>query len=291
MSWQKLTLDAPLPLIEKLSDLADEAGAVAVILEANTSEELFEPPPGTTPFWQRTTIHALFAIDTDLSDFISILAAAVHPEILSYQTTIVTDQDWQKSFMDTVAPICFADKLWVYPSWHALPDDHKPCVLLDPGLAFGTGSHATTKLCLEWLATHIKGGESVVDYGCGSGILSLAALKLGAKKVWAIDNDPQAIEATIENARRNQIAKNAIEVILPEGLPAIKADVLVANILANPLVALAPHFANLLVSGGKIAISGILAEQVDMLVEAYAPWFDFFEPTGETWVCLAGEKR
>lgn len=294
MTWQKLSFHVPLHLVEQLNDLVDEAGAVAVVLEASNSEELFEPPPGSTPLWQQNTLHALFEMDTDLSTFLPTIAAILHPdhpEIFSYQTTIVADEDWQKNFMDAVTPVCFADKLWVHPSWHTLPDDHKPAVLLDPGLAFGTGSHPTTRLCLEWLANTIKGEERVIDYGCGSGILALAALKLGAKKVWAVDNDPQAVEATIENARRNQIEESAIQVISPEALPDAQVDVLVANILANPLITLAPYFAGLLVSGGKIALSGILAEQAEAVAHAYATWFDLSAPVGETWVCLAGERK
>lgn len=291
MTWQKLTLSVPSSSVEKFNDLIDEADALAVTLEANSTEELFEPPLGTTPLWQRTTIHALFTMDTDLSPLLSTLTTAIYPETLSYQTTIIADEDWQKNFMASVKPTCFADKLWVYPSWHTLPDDHKPCVLLDPGLAFGTGSHATTRLCLEWLAQNIKGGECVVDYGCGSGILSLAALKLGAKKVWAVDNDPQAIEATLENTRRNQINGDAIEVVLPEALPLLQVDVLIANILANPLIELAPHFANLLGRNGKIVLSGILIEQIDMVMNAYVRWFDFSKSVRETWVCLVGKLR
>lgn len=291
---QKLTLHLSQSLAEEISNLMDEAGVLAVTLESHTDEELFEPPLNTTPFWQQTTLHALFETDTDLSNLLSAITQILQPESLDYQITTLADQDqdWQKNFMDTVSPICFANKLWIYPSWHTLPDDGKPAVLLDPGLAFGTGSHPTTQLCLEWLANEIIGGEDVIDYGCGSGILALAALKLGARKAWAIDNDPQAIEATLENAKRNQITDNTIEAFTPETLPAdLYVDILVANILANPLIALAPHFARLVKPGGKIVLAGILTEQVENIIQAYTSWFNFSQQVGETWVCLVGGRK
>lgn len=291
MSWQKLSLSAPSTLVETLEYLLIEMGAVAVTLEANTAEELFEPPPNETPLWERTTIHALFEIDTDLSALTPALEAAVHPEKLLYQITQVADQNWQKFCHDTFQPICFAERLWIYPSWHLPMNDDKPRLLLDPGLAFGTGAHPTTALCLQWLADEIKAGECVIDYGCGSGILALAALKLGACKVWAVDNDSQALEATLENARRNQLMMPQIETVLPEALPPVQADRLVANILANPLIGLASHFAEIVVLGGKIALSGILVEQIEQVMNAYLPWFDFAPlKQKEQWVLLKGER-
>jgi len=291
MPWQKLTLHLPSFSIEPLSDLLNEMGAVAITLEANTTEEIFEPPLNETPLWHQTTLNALFEVEIDLHGLLPILEEALHPEKLLYQITQVADQDWQKLCQDTFQPVCFGARLWVYPSWHQPVDDDKPRLLLDPGLAFGTGSHPTTALCLEWLAHELKGGECVIDYGCGSGILALAALKLGACKVWAVDNDPQALEATLENAKRNQLNAPEIETVLPETLPSIQADVLVANILANPLVDLAPHFASLVSLGGKIALSGILAEQAERVVAAYLPWFRFNAPTrSEQWVRLDGER-
>lgn len=266
-------------------------GAVAITLESATSEELFEPPIDQTPLWDRTTLHALFEIDTDLQALIPLLEIALSPTQLSYNISQVADQNWQTLCQANFEPICFADKLWVYPSWHLPTEDGKPRLLLDPGLAFGTGAHATTALCLAWLAQELQGGEVVIDYGCGSGILGLAALKLGAQKVWAVDTDPQALEATIENAKRNQLQTPQIEAVLPDALPSLEADILIANILANPLVELAPRLANLVKMGGKIALSGILIDQAERVMDAYKPWFSL-KPIvqKEEWVRLEGEK-
>ena len=291
--------------MESFSDLIHDAGAIAITLEAYSSEALFEPLPNTTPLWAYTTIHALFEEPIDLSALILQLKLAVFPETFHYQTEAVIDQDWQKNCRDAFQPICFSERLWICPSWSPLPQDEKPCLLLDPGLAFGTGAHPTTQLCLNWLASQIQGNELVIDYGCGSGILALAALKLGAKKVWAIDNDPQALEATLENAHRNCICasaftpadiniSDALSIALPEQLPVthVRANVLVANILSNPLISLAPHFAKLVSSGGKIALSGILAEQVAQVEKAYQPWFELSAPTYQAeWVLLIGCRR
>lgn len=291
MSWQKLSLNLSASLVEILSDMLHEAGALAVTLESTATEELFEPPPNATPLWAHTTLHALFETSDDLAKLIPLLAIAVYPSTFSYQVSLVANQDWQKNCRDIFQPLCFANKLWVCPSWSDLPNDGKPYVTLDPGLAFGTGSHPTTQLCLTWLAKHIKGGEYVIDYGCGSGILSLAALKLGAKKVWAVDRDSQAIEATLENVKRNGVQSSAIEAMLPENLPSIQANILIANILANPLIMLAPVFADLLQSSGEIAISGLLKEQASSVSQAYKECFDLLEPTfQEEWALLEGVK-
>lgn len=300
MAWQKLSFNLPSVLVDSFSDLIHGAGAVAITLEAHSPEALFEPLPNTTPLWACTTIHALFEDEIDLSVLISQLKIAVFPEAFHYQTEMVIDQDWQKNCRDAFKPICFSDRLWICPSWSPLPQDGKPCVLLDPGLAFGTGAHPTTQLCLNWLTSHTQGDEVVIDYGCGSGILALAALKLGAKKVWAVDNDPQALEAMLENAQRNQtLTPNPIDIpsrhplsaVLPEQLPIdhVRANILIANILANPLISLAPHFAKLVSPGGKIALSGILAEQIAQVEKAYQPWFEFSAPVyQEEWVLLTG---
>lgn len=289
MSWQKFSISLPSTLVDTFSDLLTDMGAVAITFEADTAEELFEPPLNETPLWHQTTIHALFELDIDLSALIPLLKETIHPQTFVYHVTQVTDQNWQKRCQDTFQPICFAEKFWIYPSWDLPPDDDKPRLLLDPGLAFGTGTHPTTALCLEWLALELKGGEVVIDYGCGSGILALAASKLGASTVWAVDNDPQALEATQENAKRNQLE---IIAVLPEELPAIQAHALVANILANPLIALAPHFANLVILGGKIVLSGILIEQAEEVMNAYRPWFRLAPLTQkEEWVRLEGERK
>jgi ribosomal protein L11 methyltransferase len=288
MSWQKLILHAPSDQAEHLSHLLDEHGALSITFEANNEQELFEPPPGAMPLWDTTTITALFEADTSLQPIITNLQQAIHPQTLSFHTETLAEQNWQKNCTDAFTPILFGDRLWIYPSWHLPPDDGKARVELDPGLAFGTGAHATTALCLEWLTQNISAAETVIDYGCGSGILALAAIKLGAREVWAVDNDPQALEATQENAQRNQAN---LHTVLPEQLPHLQADHLVANILANPLISLAPHFAELVKPAGKIALSGILVEQIDAVSAAYQSWFDLNPPQiKDGWVCLSGSR-
>jgi len=292
MTWQKLTLYLSRDLIEKASEFLEEFGALAITLQAENDEEVFEPALGTTPLWQHTQMIALFEADTDIKTIFNALQQALQPAQIAYHAIeTVYDQDWQKICNDNFKPQCFADNLWIYPSWHELPDKDKPHVLLDPGLAFGTGSHPTTALCLDWLARHIEHGDQVIDYGCGSGILAIAALKLGAKQVWAVDNDPQALEATLENGLRNECSMAALEIALPEQLPAITCDILIANILANPLIALAPTFSTLVKRGGHIVLSGILPEQANAVIDAYKNWVEFSPLTEqEGWVRLEGKK-
>ncbi|MDF3055578.1 MAG: ribosomal protein methyltransferase [Gammaproteobacteria bacterium] len=293
MTWQQLTLYSPASHVDEISDLLTNAGAIAVTLESGGQEALFEPPPGATPLWQHTKIAALFEEGANLGRVISFLKMAVPPHIpLVPKISTIEERDWQQVCEAQFKPICFRDKLWICPSWHDVPDKKIPYVILDPGLAFGTGSHPTTALCLEWLVDHVKPGDTVIDYGCGSGILGISAIKLGATKVWAIDNDPQALQATQENALRNNINRDTLTAALPNALPNIQCDLLVANILANPLVELAPHFATLIKSGGGIALSGILHSQIDAIENAYAPWFQLKVPIlNEEWVRISGRKH
>lgn len=289
MSWQKLILQAPSAQADHLSNILDDYGALSITLEATAEQELFEPPHGTMPLWDATTIIGLFESNASLQHLIITLQQAIQPQILPFRIETLQEQNWQKVCTDSFTPILFQDRLWIYPSWHLPPDDGKARVELDPGLAFGTGAHATTALCLEWLAQTVTDGDCVIDYGCGSGILALAAIKLGAREAWAVDNDPQALEATQENAQRNHTNLHAV---LPEELPRLQADQLIANILANPLISLAPHFAELVKPTGKIALSGILVEQIDAVNAAYQPWFNFDAPRiKDGWVCLSGSRH
>ncbi|HVV68019.1 MAG TPA: 50S ribosomal protein L11 methyltransferase [Gammaproteobacteria bacterium] len=296
MPWQKLTLYLPSHLIEPVDDLLNETGALSVTLESAQEEELFEPPLGTTPLWQQTCIKSLFTPDVDISQVLIQVSQAIAPYQLAHHSLeTLPDQDWQKVCTDSFQAICFADKLWVYPSWSEPPATDKPSMILDPGLAFGTGSHPTTALCLKWLAQHIQPGQQVIDYGCGSGILAIAALKLGASQVWAVDNDPQAIEATLENAHRNGINLTQLHTLLATTTPPTIAkgcaDVLIANILANPLISLAAFLENKVKSGGHIVLSGILSNQAEAVKQAYAPWFKFSPPEiEEDWVRLCAVK-
>lgn len=290
--WQKLIIVASPNDSEKITDILEELGALAITFEADDAEEIFEPELGTTPLWQKTRVIALFDQNSDIQQVISNVKQILFPHtITNFSIESIAEQDWQRVCTDAFKPVCIANKLWICPSWHDLPDDDKAIVALDPGLAFGTGAHPTTALCLNWLAEKITQGQQVIDYGSGSGILAIAALKLGAKECWAVDNDPQALESTLENARRNHIAEQQLQAVLPEDLPQLQTDILIANILANPLIELAPKLGKLIKPGGKIALSGILHYQIKQVMEAYKPLFTFNVPEiKDEWALLSGRK-
>lgn len=189
-------------------------------------------------------------------------------------------------------PMFFGNNLWVCPSWSVIPDPNAINIMLDPEMAFGTGAHATTALCLEWLAQHIKPGQTVVDYGCGSGILGIAAAKLGATKVYATDIDPLALEISLANAEKNSVDMSSFSTFLPDQMPAVIVDVVVANILAQPLMTLAPILANYLQSGGFLVLSGILAEQGTGLIDHYAEWFEAFTvQSNDSWSLITAVRK
>src|SRR5690606_25394554 len=203
----------------------------------------------------------------------------------------IADQDWERSWMDNFKPMRFGRRLWIVPSWHEAPEPDAVNLLLDPGLAFGTGTHPTTALCLEWLDSQGLDGLQVIDFGCGSGILAIAALLLGADRVTGTDIDPQALEASRDNAQRNQLADERLPLYLPADMPAEPADILVANILAGPLVSLAPQLTGLVKPGGRIALSGILAEQTEEILAAYRDAFEL-DPVADKdgWLRVSGVR-
>ena len=210
----------------------------------------------------------------------------------SINTRVFKDQDWTRTWMEDFKPMQFGQRLWVYPSWEEVPEQaDKTILLLDPGLAFGTGTHQTTALCLEYLDTHIKHNETVIDYGCGSGILAIAAKKLGAKQVIGIDNDPQAILASNSNAQKNTLTNN-INFYLANEAPIIKADIVIANILASILIMLSSEITQRVKAGGKLVLCGILDDQVNDVINAYQNDFTFTQPQNkDEWVLLIGIKK
>jgi ribosomal protein L11 methyltransferase len=292
MSWQNLHLDLTKQQAEAIEEFLNDQGALAVTMTDAADEPLFEPPPGETPLWQSIHLTALFELDFDLKKVLARLAEQFSGNILkTVRIETLEDEDWQRRCLDQFKPRCFAEKLWVVPSWHEVPKGAQAFLWLDPGLAFGTGSHPTTALCLEWLAQHIQPGQEVVDYGTGSGILAIAAIKLGAKHVMAVDNDPQALEAAQDNAQRNHIAAESINFLFPQQLIPSTYDVMVANILANPLIELAPKLSSLIKPQGSLVLSGILENQTQDVIDAYQPWIDFEPPTSlEGWIRLHGKK-
>ena len=279
---------------EALNDL----GALSITLQdadAETPDEqaIFEPGVGELPLWPTITLNALFDEHADrrgLSAALGELLPWLEPGQLSFAD--VADQDWERVWMDQFKPMPFGRRLWIYP-WNIEPpaDDDLVVVRLDPGLAFGSGTHPTTALCLEWLDGLELDGKTITDYGCGSGILAIAALKLGAIRAIGVDNDPQALIASADNAERNGVAER-LALFLPEDAEAEATDVFIANILAGPLGELAPTFAAAAKPGAPFAISGILAGQQDELLQRYAEWFDELRvDTREDWVRISGRRR
>jgi ribosomal protein L11 methyltransferase len=267
-------------------------GAVSVTFMDAEDQPIFEPELNTTPLWAHTHLLALFEADTNAEMALAHLSLLTGEELPEHSAEVIEDQDWERSWMDNFQPMCFGKRLWIVPSWHAAPQPDAVNLLLDPGLAFGTGTHPTTALCLEWLDGQDLEGCNVLDFGCGSGILAIAALLLGAEQAVGTDIDVQALEASRDNAGRNNIAAERFPLYLPEDLPPQQADVLVANILAGPLVSLAPQLATLIRTGGRLALSGILAEQGEEVAAAYAESFDL-DPIAnrDGWVRITGRRR
>ena len=292
MSYQQAVLTVEKHFAEALSDCLMEAGALSVALEdaqAGTDEEepVFGEPGMTEQVWQANVLTALFAEDDDVAAILDGL-----PEDLPFvrlRIEEVPEQDWVRQTQSQFEPIQISPRLWIIPSWHDVPDEQAVNLRLDPGLAFGTGSHPTTYLCLQWLERNIRGGETVLDYGCGSGILAIAALKLGAASAVGVDIDPQAVRSGSDNAQQNGVQA---DFLLPDDLPDGRFDIVVANILANPLRLLAEMLAGRTRVGGKIVLSGILQEQAEELSAVYARWFELDPPVFEQgWVCLSGTRR
>jgi ribosomal protein L11 methyltransferase len=282
-----------------LEDALLEIGALSVTLQDSADEPVFEPGVGETPLWQATRVLALFEMTPEAAPAeIDALATTLVVELQqlvplpAWRAEHLQDQAWERAWMADFQPMRFGQRLWICPSWTEAPDPTGVVLALDPGLAFGTGTHPTTALCLEWLDGQPLQDCTVIDYGCGSGILGIAALLLGARQVVAVDNDPQALIATRANAERNHITPERLITCLPGELPAaFTADVMVANILAGPLQSLAPLLTGLTSRNGRIALSGILAEQADAVAAAYRPAFELAPiARREEWVRIDGVR-
>lgn len=291
MAWLQLKLASTPEAAQRLSDLLSDAGALAVTLQDAADQPLYEPPPGATPLWSQTWVTGLFDADADLQAVLVWLRNALGGQDLPHVISPLEDKDWEREWMDNYHPMRFGARLWICPSWHQPPDVDAVTVMLDPGLAFGTGTHPTTALCLEWLDAHDVAGKRIIDYGCGSGILAVAAAKLGAHQVWAVDYDPQALHATALNAEKNAVSM-LIHTVVPQDLPHTGTDIMLANILAGPLIELAPLFAELVRPGGAIVLSGILKTQSDAVMQHYQPWFDMAPVTErDEWMRLSGVRK
>ena len=295
MSWLSITIQTDCQHAESLADALLDAGALSASIEdadAGTPEEtpqFGEPGSVTTPGWERSRIIALVESDTDIDELLEACAPlAGLDQTPAYSAEKVEEQNWVQLTQSQFDPIRISGRLWIVPSWHTPPDPDAIVLGLDPGMAFGTGSHPTTRLCLEWLERNVTDGASLLDYGCGSGILAIAAARLGARDVLGVDIDPQAVSAAQSNAERNDVGAR-----FADSAREIKGqfDIVVANILSNPLKALAPAICSHVRPGGQLALSGILSDQAEELIAAYAPWVRLtVADTREGWVCLAGTK-
>ena len=293
MPWIQIKINSTGENAEPLSDALIDVGAVSVTFQDTHDNPVYEPLPGETRLWGDTDVIGLFDAETEMDDVVAELSQ--HPLLGSnfhHKIEQIEDKDWEREWMDNFHPMRFGERLWICPSWRDVPDPTAVNVMLDPGLAFGTGTHPTTSLCLTWLDGLDLQGKTVIDFGCGSGILAIAALKLGAAQAIGIDIDPQAIQASRDNAERNGVS-DRLSLYLPHQQPEnLQADVVVANILAGPLRELAPLISVLPKAGGNLGLSGVLASQAEGVCEAYVERFTL-DPVAEKeeWCRITGVRR
>jgi ribosomal protein L11 methyltransferase len=292
MTWHQISVITDKETAPSLADLFSDLGAVSVTYMDAEDEPVYEPGIGETVIWSNTEVIALFEMDADPELVAAAARTKYRPELLrEWRHEQVEDQPWERAWMEYYHPMKFAEKLWVCPTGQEQAEPGTVCLTLDPGLAFGTGTHPTTALCLEWLAGHDLTGKTVIDYGCGSGILAVASVLLGAQAAYAVDIDPQALTATEENAIKNSV-QDRIHCFFPEQLPALQADLVLANILAKPLCELSGTICALLEPEGQLILSGILQEQTESVIAAYRNAIRFSAPVQqEDWILLAGTKN
>ena len=298
MKWLQIHITVDQAQVDFTETLLMSLGAVSVTLDDAEDQVLLEPLPGETPLWNKVIVTGIYQEDDQDPIDVEKLEAFLKEQLpdAPIRHEQLEDQVWERAWMDYYEPIQIAENFWIVPEWLEAPDSNAVNIKLDPGLAFGTGNHASTFLCLQWLGQTDLKDKIVIDYGCGSGILGVAALLLGAKKVYATDIDPQAVLATKQNAELNHVL-DRLFVGLPEEFNAEfksqKADVLVANILAAPLMALAPEFATLLKSEGEFALAGVIEEQVADVTGVYSEFFDIvhIEKREENWCRISGKRQ
>ncbi len=292
MAWHQISITSNETSASAISDFFSEIGAVSVTYMSAAATPVYEPNIGETKIWEQTKVIALFELDATPELIKDLLFQQFTSDIISdWHAEILEDQTWERSWMEHYQPMCFGNHLWVYPSGQEQYSADTVSLILDPGLAFGTGTHPTTALCLEWLANNDVTGKTVIDFGCGSGILAVAAILLGAKEAHAIDIDPQALTATIENAQKNQVASK-IKTYLPEEFNAFAVDIVLANILAKPLIELSANISALVRPQGQLILSGILTEQASSVSNTYQTEFKVSSPIiQDDWCRLDGIKQ
>lgn len=298
MKWLQIHITVEKSQVDFTETLLESLGAVSVTLDDAENQDLLEPLPGETPLWNKVIVTGIYAQEDDEQIDVAALETFIRTQLPTepMRSEFMEDQEWERTWMDAYEPIQIGEKYWIVPEWMQPPEADAVNIKLDPGLAFGTGNHASTFLCLQWLGQTDVKDKIVIDYGCGSGILGVAALLLGAKKVYATDIDPQAVLATQQNAELNGVLDN-LYVGLPEEFNAelgdIKTDVFVANILAGPLMALAADFSTLIKSEGEFALAGVIEEQVDDVSNVYAEFFDILavEKRDQNWCRISGKRH
>jgi len=293
MPWLQITFEAPSELAQRLGDALEEAGAQSVSLEGADQELIFETDwNDQRPVWKQARVMALFGDDADLPSALAFAREWMGVESLPpYRQDLVADQDWVRVWMDRWQPMSFGHGLWVVPSWLSPPDQKAINVTLDPGMAFGTGTHATTGMCLQWLAAHPPRQLEVIDVGCGSGILAIAALKLGARSAIGTDTDPQALTTAHDNAVQNCVSDQLALFLPPDVPPGTSADVVLANILAPALVQLAPWLAVTTRPGGTLLLSGLLVSQIPEIEAVYRDAFDMHPIAQDGWAMIEARRR
>lgn len=291
MPWHQLTITTNEKSVPKVAKHFSHLGAVSVTYLDAEDEPVYEPKIGETKIWTNTQVQALFELDVEPELVKMEMNRKFKTISEAWEYEFIEDQPWERAWMEFYHPMKFANRLWVCPTDQEQREEGTVCLTLDPGLAFGTGTHPTTALCLEWLASNDLKDKIVIDYGCGSGILAVAAILLGAKEAHAIDIDPQALTATCDNALKNNVS-DKIHCYLPQDFTPFQADVVLANILAKPLIDLSQSIFALVVKNGDLVLSGILAEQADSVIEAYAEKIDFTPRVQqEDWIRLSGRKK
>jgi ribosomal protein L11 methyltransferase len=293
MSWVEVSIAVAREHTALAEFVLEHQGALAITLQDDADDPVLEPGPGTTPLWPTVHVRGLFEADAgrqQITDALQLVPGVNRPQLIRWRE--VGDQDWERTWMERFQPMKFGQHLWIVPSGMQIPfEQHNTEIRLDPGLAFGTGTHPTTALCLEWLDGQDVAGQRVVDYGCGSGILGIAAALKGAEWVICVDNDPQALEATLANAMRNNVA-DIIDCQTPDEFRQAEADIVLANILSGPLIELSPVLLGSLKPGGWIVLSGVLDEQADSVLQAYShDCIDVKLEAREAWIRLVARKQ
>lgn len=293
MAWWQLSVQSSADELEQTEASLLTIGAVSITLRDAHDSPIYEPLPGDSPVWDDLVVTGMFEPTRQLEDlYDELIKLLPDHQVATASQSILEDQDWERVHLQHFKPIQCAANLWVVPGWLSPPDPGAINIQLDPGLAFGTGSHPTTRLCLEWMAHQDFNHQSVIDYGCGSGILAIAACKLGAASVFAVDIDPQALIASTENALRNDIEMEMLHISLVTQMEKVEVDLLIANILSGPLIELAPRFADLVKPEGRIMLSGILKHQLNDVKSAYQPFFKLeAEKESEDWVRITGSRK